>query len=178
MASTEGNGGVAERRPEGSLGGDLIVPVLAIALTVYYLVSTDDLQWEARSVGVLVGWTLLVLCAVQIVRSVLRWSRRGLPGGFGGLFANDVRNRQRVGLLTLCALFVAALPWTGITFGLFLVMAGLMVVLGVRRPAEILGIAGATAATVFVLFILLLNSRLPRGPLDQLLVGLLTGRGS
>lgn len=178
MASTEGNGGVADRRPEGSLGGDLIVPVLAIALTVYYLLSTADLQWEARSVGVLVGWTLLALCAVQIARTIHRWSRRRLPGGFGGLFANDQRNRQRVGLLALCGLFVVTLPWTGITLGLFLVMAGLMVVLGVRRPAEALGIAGATAATVFVLFVLLLNSRLPRGPLDQLLVGLLTGRGS
>lgn len=169
--------GAADARPPASLGGDLIIPVLAVALTVYYLVSTDDLQWEARSVGVLVGWTLLALCGLQILRSLMAWRRARLPGGFDGLFANDARNRQRAGLLALCVLFVLALPWTGITLGLFLVVAGMMVVLGVRRPVEIVGVAGGTAATVFVLFVLLLNSRLPRGPLDQMLVGLLTGRG-
>ena len=162
------------RRP-AAIGADLIVPVLASGLTLYYLVSTEALTWEARSTGWLVGFALLVLCAVQFGSMVLKRWRGEATFGLGDLVADSPDNRKRLGLLVALTLFVAALPLTGTTLGLFLVMAVTMVIMGVRSPRQIVGIALATSASVFLLFILLLKSKLPRGALDQALVTLLTG---
>jgi hypothetical protein len=150
---------------------------MAIGLTVYYLVSTSSLAWEARSTGWLVGFVLLALCAVQVVRLVLSRSSGQVTFDLGELVANSLDNRKRIGLLAILALFIAALPLTGITLGLFLVMAGGMLIMGVRRPGQVIGIAACTSGSVFLLFIVLLKSRLPRGALDQALVALISGQG-
>jgi hypothetical protein len=159
------------------IGADLIVPLLALGLTGYYLGSTANLTWEARSTGLIVGLVLALLCLLQIGR--IAWLRlSGHAGlGTGALFANDDNNRKRAALMLLLALFVAAMPWVGVTVGLFVVLIAGMAVLGVRRPAQILGIAGSTAAIVFLLFIVLLGSRLPRGPAEGVLLRLLAGGG-
>lgn len=159
------------------IGADLIIPVMSVGLTVYYLVSTKALAWEARSTGWMIGFALLALCSIQFGSMALQRLRGAATLGMGELFADDPNNRKRLGLLAVLILFVAALPLTGTTLGLFLVMAASMIIMGVRRPGQIIGIALATSASVFVLFMLLLKSKLPRGALDQALIALFTGQG-
>jgi len=45
----------AERGEKPALGAYFIIPLLASGLTIYYLVSTLDLNWEARSTGTFIG---------------------------------------------------------------------------------------------------------------------------
>ena len=78
-------------------------------------------------------------------------------------------NRQRLALLLLTAGFIAALPWTGTTLGLFLVLIAGMWTLGVTSIRQLIGIAATTAATVYVLLIYLVSSRLPQGPVEWLI---------
>lgn len=166
-------------RPGGPvpIGADLIIPVMSVGLTLYYLVSTEALTWEARSTGWLIGFALLALCMLQFATIALQRWRGQATLGLGDFLADTPNNRKRLGLLVVLALFVAALPLTGTTLGLFLVMAAAMVIMGVRRPRQIIGISLATSASVFLLFILLLKSKLPRGAIDQSLVAFLTGQG-
>ena len=175
--SRDGTGGPDGRREAQPAGADFIIPLLAVGLTLYYIVSTAELTWEARSTGWLVGFALLVLCAIQFGWLAIQRRRDEITFELGDLFTNTVNNRKRWGLLATLALFVLAIPVTGTTLGLFLVMAGGMMVMGVRRPAQIIGIAACTAGTVFLLFIVLLKSRLPRGALDEALVSLIKGWG-
>jgi hypothetical protein len=158
------------------VAGDFIIPLLGTALVLYYLASTTDLVWEAKATGVFVGGVLLVLCLMHMLRLLLLIRARRALLGFGGLFGDTPFNRQRLGLLLLVALFILTLPWVGTTLGLFLLLIGSMRLMGVRSLRTLASVAFAAAATVYVLLIALLGSRLPQGPVEQVLA-LITGGG-
>ena len=53
------------------------------------------------------------------------------------MFADTLFNRQRLALIVLVALFIIALPWTGTTLGLFLVLIASMWTLGVTSIRQL-----------------------------------------
>jgi hypothetical protein len=156
-------------------GADFIVPVLSVALVVYYSATTLNMAWEAKVTGVLIGAILVPLCLVHMVRLAVAISGAHGSFGFGELLANNLFNRQRFGLVALIVAFIATLEWVGTTGGLFLLLIGCMLVMGVRSVRVLLGVASVTAAVVYVLLIYLLNSRLPQGPVEKL-IGFVLGR--
>ena len=158
---------------KSALGADLIIPVLAAAFTIYFLVSSSHLVWEARANGTLIGICLLGLIALQVARvaAQVRTGRGTL--GFGSLLERSTAQYQRLGILLILIAFVMTIQWLGTTLGLFLVMMASMWVLGVREWRTLVGIAFAVAATVYILFIALLDSRLPTGLVERLLSSLL-----
>lgn len=160
-----------------ALLADLIIPGLALALTGYYLVSTADLGWEAKATGTLVGSVLILLCLVFLARTAMAALKRPAELNLGGLLANDEINRRRLALVVLAALFIAVIPWLGTTLGLLLLLMASLRVAGVTRATELILIPLATAATVYVLLIWLLNTRLPRGLPETLLATWLPGGG-
>lgn len=159
------------------LGTDLILPVIGIALTSYYLIDTASLTWEARATGFIVGCVLLALCAVQIVRVLLAVMAGNASLGLGAFIADNQHNRARLVLLILLCLFIATIEIVGTTLGLFLLLFAGMWVLGVRNPTQLVSISAGTSATVYVLLIYLLGSRLPQGPLEKGLAYLGIGAG-
>ena len=118
---------------------------------------------------------LLVLCLVHMARMGVRIARRHATLGTGDLFADNLFNRQRLGLAALAVLFVATIQWTGTTLGLLLFLIGSMLVLGVRNIRILAGISIIPSALVYVLLIVLLSSRLPQGPIEKLLAPLVGG---
>ncbi|MGH6817084.1 MAG: hypothetical protein ACREC6_15410 [Hyphomicrobiaceae bacterium] len=158
-----------------SFGSGLILPVLAGLLTAYYFVSTSELVWEAKATGLIVAGVLIVLCGLQVMRVVMSMAAGRGRFGFGGLFDDTPFDRQRLALLVLAVLFVVTLGWLGTTLGLFLLLIGGMLVLGVRQVHTLFAVAFTTAAVVDVLLIRLLNSRLPRGIVEDLLAAVLKG---
>jgi hypothetical protein len=161
-------------QPEGAaapvpLGADFIIPVLACGLTAYYVLSTLDLVWEAKVTGLFIGAILVALCVVHFVRLGRQLASGRGNLSFGELVNNDLFNRQRLGLLVLVTLFIVTIHWVGTTLGLFLLLIGCMWILGVRNIRTLVGVAFTTAAVVYVLLIHLLGSKLPRGPVEQLL---------
>jgi hypothetical protein len=153
----------AERGSKPALGAYFIIPLLACALTIYFLVSTRDLLWEARVTGTFIGVILLILCAVQIFRLSLTVVRGEATLGFGDLFENTLFNRQRLALLVFTTAFVVALPWIGTTVGLFILLVASVRIMGVRDWRVLVGVAFITAAMVHLLLIYLLGSQLPQG---------------
>ena len=87
----------------------------------------------------------------------------------GEMFADTLFNRQRLALIVLVALFIIALPWTGTTLGLFLVLIASMWMLGVSSIRQLLTVATVTCAVVYVLLMYLVSSRLPHGPVEWLI---------
>ena len=153
-----------------ALGAYFIVPLLASALTIYYLVSTADFIWEAKSTGVFIGVVLLVLCAVQFIRLGLQVTRGEATLGLGDLTENSLFNRLRLGLLLLAIAFVALLPVIGTTLGLFLVLIAMIRLMGVNNWRILVTVAFVTTAIVHGLLIYLLDSPLPQGFLKPVYV--------
>jgi hypothetical protein len=151
------------------LGADFIIPLLACGLAGYYLATTTDLVWEARAAGVAVGVPLIAMCVFHMGRTLYRIVRGSGSFSTGDIFANTPFNRQRLALGLFIAAFIAALPWTGTTLGLFLVLIASMRLLGVTSIRTLVAVAGVTAATVYVLLMYLVSSRLPHGPVEWLI---------
>lgn len=159
------------------LAADFIIPLMGCGLAGYYLATTTDLVWEARAAGVAVGVPLIAMAVLHMGRMIYRIVQGSGSFGTGEMFANTLFNRQRLALGILIAIFIAALPWTGTTLGLFLVLIACMWTLGVTSIRQLVTIAAATAAAVYVLLIYLVNSRLPQGPIEWL-IGWAFGIGS
>jgi hypothetical protein len=158
------------------LAADFILPLLACGLTAYFFVNTVDLVWEAKATGIFIGIILALLCVAHMVRMALRIMAGRNIFSFGELFDNHLFNQQRLALFGLMVLFIVTLPWVGTTLGLILLLAGSMLVMGVRDIRPLLGVSFVTAGTVYVLLIYLLGSRLPQGPVEKFL-GWLTSLG-
>jgi|AP12_2_1047962.scaffolds.fasta_scaffold00624_6 hypothetical protein len=148
--------------------GDLVIPALAIAFTVYFFDSILDLAWEARATGMVVGIALLALIALLVVRIVRRMTAGRATLSFGDLLGPWPHGRQRIGIVLLCALFITLIPWLGLTLGLFTLMTALMLLLGAGNWRAIITTAGAVSISAYLLFVVLLNSRMPRGPIEKL----------
>jgi hypothetical protein len=158
----------AGRGIKPALGAYFIIPLLACGLTLYFLVSTWNLVWEARSTGTFIGVILLLLCFAQFVRLGLRVARGEATLGFGDLVENTLYNRQRLALLVLTAVFIAALPLTGTTVGLFLVIIAMTRLMGVHDWRVLIALAFLAAASVHLLLIYALGSKLPQGVFKSL----------
>lgn len=151
---------------------DLVIPALAVAFTVYFFVSIWDLAWEARATGMVVGCALLGLIGLLVFRVARALAAGRAVLSFGNLIGPFPYGRQRMGIVALCALFVALIPWLGLTLGLFTLTAALMNLLGAGSRRAILAAAGAVSIAAYLLFVVLLDTRMPHGPFEKL-VGLL-----
>ena len=158
------------KRP--ALGADLVIPLLALAFTGYFLVSIAGLEWEARANGVIIGTLLLALIAVQLVRIVLAVSRGQASIGLGPLLEPPDALRKRLGMLAITIAFVATVPWLGLSLGLFIALSAAFTLMGVRGVGRVVMIAFVVTAAATLLFVVALDSSLPRGPVEQLIAHL------
>lgn len=165
MATDSDDGG--QQRATEAIGGDFLIPVLGCALTAYYLITTQELVWEARATAATVGTILFAMCAVHFLRLFVRLANGQSRASFGDLFADTLHNRQRISLLILVVMFIATIQWAGTTLGLFVLVLACMIVLGVRNIITLILISLSAAGSVYVLLIYLLDSRLPKGPVER-----------
>jgi hypothetical protein len=166
--SNDIDGGQRADTPE-PLATDFIIPLIACGLAGYYLATTTDLVWEARSAGVVVGVPLIAMCLLHMGRMLYRIATGSGSFSGGDMFANTLFNRQRLVLIVLIATFIIALPWTGTTLGLFLILIAGMRMLGVTSIRALLAVSAITATVVYVLLMYLVSSRLPHGPVEWLI---------
>lgn len=172
MASTQD-------RPEESgeqgrqMGGELIVPLLALAFTLYYISSVIDSPWSAQLNAFMVGSVLIVLVLLffgYAAREVLK-GRATL--GVSNLLAPYEILPKRAGFVALSLAYLVVMPWLGLTLTTFLFMASSMLLLGGgRRPLLALSAAAVMAVTALVVFIILFQKRFPEGPVEFLVEAL------
>lgn len=165
------------RDERSALGADLIIPVLAAAFTIYFLVTTVEFVWEAKANGVVIGTTLLVLVAAQVVRSVVNVAHGHSHLGFGELAEISPQQGRRLALIAVLCAFVATVDLLGTSLGLFLTMIASMWILGVRSIRRLLTVSLITSMTVYLLFFAFLKSRLPEGVVENA-INAMTGGGA
>lgn len=158
------------------LGADLVIPALALGFAAYFFFSIADLAWEAKANGVLIGAILVSLIAIQLVRVGVQVAKGKANLGFGRLWEPREALPRRVGLVLITIAFIVTIRWLGLTLALFVALAAALYLMGVRKPAPLLLVPLAVAASAYLLFIAALDSDLPRGPVEQLLTALLRSR--
>ena len=155
------------RRP---IGGELIIPIAAVAFTLYYFTTIWDSPWEAQVNAFFIGSILIVLVAILLVKL-----GRALLAGeanlhLGGLIEPVAVAPKRLTVLLLAIGYVTVIDWLGFTLTTFAFLAAAMLVLSNgRRPGFTLGLAAALALGGYLLFMVAFQTRFPEGPLEWLL---------
>ena len=154
-------------------GADLVIPLLAGGFTIYFLYSVSGLEWEAKANGVIIGTTLLLLVAAQMVRSIVALVRGRATAGFETLLSPPDAIPKRLGMLAITIVFVATLPWLGLALGLLAALVAALLVMGVRGWKRVLGVAFGVTLAASLLFTVALDAGLPKGPVEKLITPLL-----
>jgi hypothetical protein len=151
------------------LGAELIIPVVALAFTLYYFHSIAEAPWTAKVSTYLIGGILILLVAIFAVKCAIGAIRDGARFGFGVLLAPGSLLPQRLALLVITVGYVYALEFGGFTLTTFVFLYLAMLLLGGRavlRTALLLATAYAIGG--YLLFILAFDTRFPRGPFETL----------
>ncbi|HET7634355.1 MAG TPA: tripartite tricarboxylate transporter TctB family protein [Burkholderiales bacterium] len=154
------------KRPAGA---DLIIPLLAAAFAVYYMSTIWHLPWEAKANGLVLGSVLLFLVALFFVLTARSLLRGAISLSLSRLFEPRQFQTQRWGLVVLMIGFIAVIPYFGFTLTIFLFLVLAMLVLGVRSWRKLIGVALGSALCGYLMFIVILDTPFPHGPLEVLL---------
>ena len=150
-------------------GADLVIPALALGFAIYFFVSIADLTWEAKANGVLIGGVLVLLIAIQVVRTALGVAEGRADLGFGPLFEPREVLGKRIALVLITVAFIVTLPWLGLSLGLLFGMTAALYVMGVRNRVTLVAVPFGVAAAAYLLFVAALNTDIPHGPIERLL---------
>ena len=161
--------GPRQRKP---VGQELIIPGLAVAFTAYYFWTVQELAWEAKANGIVIGTILLALVVILLVR--LGWQlSKGQASARVTLGGDRETNRTRILLMALMAVFLLALPFLGTSIALAFMLFAAMWLLGGRHWPTLVGVSVVTPLLVWFALIWLLGTRFPAGPFEHLMAALL-----
>ncbi|WP_163269487.1 tripartite tricarboxylate transporter TctB family protein [Chelativorans alearense] len=158
-------------------GADLLIPIFAGLFALYFFWDTWGLKWEARINGILIGVPLLGLIVLKIASTVIAVAEGKASMRLGTIIAWSPDQRQRLLLFAVFTGFAVLIGWLGVTLSLFLALLASLRILDVRSPAVLALLPAGTSALVYILFIAVLDKRMPYGPVENMLAPLLTGGG-
>ena len=155
------------RRP---VGGDLIIPIAAVAFTLYYFTSIIDSPWEAQVNAFFVGSILLVLVLILLIRLGYEVRSGEANLRIGGLIEPVRVAPKRLTVLLLAIGYVVVIEWLGFTLTTFVFLTAATLVLNEgRRPGFVLGLAAALSLGGWLLFMVAFQTRFPEGPFEWLM---------
>lgn len=164
MASMQEDGGKRQ------LGSELIIPLLALGFTIYYVSTVIDSPWSAQLNAYLVGSILVTLVLLFLVLAA-----RDLIAGRATLAATDLLAPydilpKRLGFIGLTLAYLVVIHWLGFTLTTFAFLLCSMLLLGGgRRPVAYLVSAVIMAVIALLVFVVLFQKRFPKGPVEYLL---------
>ena len=163
----------SEKRERKSIGGDLVIPVMALALAVYYIYSILDAPWTAKVGTYFVAAILIVLVVIFLVKTFVTARKGHTDWSMGQIVSPASFVPRRLALLALTMAYIFLVQWGGFTITTFVFLYAAMLLLGgrsVQRRALILSATFALGG--YLLFIAAFQTRFPAGPFEQLMKGL------
>ena len=164
------NTGIEQPRERKHRGADLILPALAVAFTVYYLISIQGTPWTAKVSAYLIGTILLALILIMAVKVGIELWRREADLGLGKLLAPREYLVRRAALAVLTIAYTMSLEFGGFTLSTAVFLYVAMILLGgwkIQRMALALALTYAIGG--YLLFVVAFQTRFPRGPIESLL---------
>ena len=165
-----------ERKPPRQLGGELVIPVLAITFTLYYFSTIWNSPWTAQVSAFLVGGFLMAVCGLFIVRSALAIRRGEGSLGFRNLVSRDDWRTGRVGLFAATVGYCVLVDPLGFTLATFaFLFAGMAVLSRGRHIVRIAWVSALIALVGWAVFIWAFDTRFPRGWFELWMKSVLSG---
>ena len=156
------------------LGGELVIPCLAIAFTLYFFRTIWNSPWTAQVSAFTVGGILLLVSGIFILRCIIWLRASDATLGFGNLFSRDDLSTGRIGLLVTTFGYCVFIERLGFTLTTFLFLALSMTILAKgRRPIFIMVISMAMSLGGWAVFIWAFDTRFPRGWFETTMKALL-----
>lgn len=156
------------------VGGDLVIPISAVAFTIYYFISIIDAPWTAQVSTVFIGSILILLVGIFLFRTLVSVRTGEARWGLGKLPEPVTLIPKRLVLLGLTIGYVVLLPWGGFTLTSFAFLYAAMLLLGGARVRyKALWAALAFSLSGYLLFVVAFKTRFPQGPFEWLVKGLL-----
>jgi len=150
--------------PKRQLGGELVIPALAIAFTIYFFSTIWNSPWTAQVSAFLVGGILLLVCAIFVVRAALMLRTGQGNLGFGNLFTREDITSGRIGLFATTVGYCVLIDQLGFTLTTFLFLSISMFILSKGRNAGFITLISAIMALAgWAVFIWAFDTRFPRG---------------
>lgn len=166
MAEETGSG-TGEKK---HIGAELIIPVAALAFTIYYFSTIIDSPWTAQVSAFFIGAILIALIIILMMKSAVAVSRGEADLGMEGLVAPRSFIPKRLGLFALTLGFVFFVQWGGFTLTIFVFLCFAMLLLtDGRRIRLVLLLSLGLSVGGYLLFILAFDTRYPDGPIELLL---------
>jgi len=160
----------AARKP---VGGDLIIPVAGLIFTLYYFSTIMESPWEAQVAAFFVGFILIGLILIFLVKTGVLLARGTARLDFSLLVTPLGITLKRLALFGLTLGFVLLIPYLGFTIATFLFLASAMLLLQQRkRPILAVGLAAGLSLSGYLLFVVAFDTRFPRGPFEELMRGI------
>ena len=152
------------------IGAQLIIPVAALAFTLYYFSTIIDSPWTAQVSAFFIGSVLILLIVTYLVKSLILVQKGKADLGMDDLVEPRAFIPKRLGLLALTLGFIFFVQWAGFTLTVFVFLGLSMLMLsGGRRAKLILGLAVVLSIGGYLLFILAFDTRFPEGPFERMM---------
>lgn len=167
MASTQEGGGKRQ------IGGELIIPLLALAFTLYYISTVINSPWSAKVNAYMIGGVLIAVILIFFALAVREVLRGRATLGISNLVEPYAILPKRLGFIALTFGYLVAIHWLGFTLTTFVFLAASMLLLGGgKRPVLCIVSAFVMAAVALGVFVVLFQKRFPKGPVEYLLQAL------
>lgn len=149
---------------------DLIIPVMALAFSIYYLTTITEVPWTAQASAVLVSGLLILSIVVYGIRTIWRVRTGVEVVNLQGLGLDRANDLKRAGLLALSIAYVWFIGDLGFTIAtsafLFLAIV-LLSSLGNWKNAAVVAICCSLIG--YLVFIFIFETRFPKGPVENFL---------
>lgn len=152
------------------IGGDLVIPAIALAFTIYYFTTIWNSPWTAQVSAFFIGTVLIALIVAFLGFSLFSLKSGTVDLGFHRLTEPLAFIPRRITLFALTIGFILFLPYGGFTLTTFLFLSSAMLVLsrGVRWKF-ILVLSAILAIGGYFLFVYAFEVRFPKGPIEVLM---------
>ncbi|MEF3047837.1 hypothetical protein [Pseudotabrizicola sp. L79] len=157
------------RPPRKAVGADLIIPVVATAYAIYYIGSVWDFPPEAQRSGLFMASMLMFFTSILFVRTAIQLARGTAYISFAAVLGPEEGRLQRLAFFGLIVGYLLIVQWGGFTLTTFLFLLGGSYLAGLRPLGKALIFAAVAAISGWLFFIVLLKTRFPLGPFEQLI---------